>query len=515
MSLMNSEERTFARAIASLTYCNPFLPERIEHERRVLGPEFSFPDDVWNVRPDIETERPNVRRLQERSEELLQSIARRARDGHGPTALEQQLHEDLVVYALFYRYHDEFLRLIESGATGPREPAKVVFFRRFRHDFLALRAALRPDQPADEEHIAHLFACSYQVRRAFRYIFGSIVGSSMASARLRAAVWQSIFTHDMRRFRRSLFSRMADMTVLITGATGTGKESVARAIALSRYVAFDPESQTFAAQPERTFHPLNLAALSPTLIESELFGHRRGAFTGALEDHPGWLETCGPFGTVFLDEIGEVSAEIQVKLLRVLESRKFQRLGETTPRSFHGKLIAATNRDLEEAIRAGRFREDLYYRLCSDMITTPSLQEQVQGRPEHLRNLISFLARRLVTDAEADVLTTEVMSWIGDSLGWHYAWPGNVRELDQCLRNILIRREYRPPSTKAPDTKRQLADEVMAGTLTAEELMRRYCSLVYAQTANYQEAARRLELDPRTLKSKLDAALVKELRAVE
>ena len=104
------------------------------------------------------------------------------------------------------------------------------------------------------------------------------------------------------------------------------------------------------------------------MIESELFGHRRGAFTGAVEDRSGWLETCGPHGAVFLDEIGELDAAIQVKLLRVLQSRTFQRIGETKPRRFEGKVIAATNRDLDEEIGAGRFRSDLYYRLCADVV---------------------------------------------------------------------------------------------------------------------------------------------------
>ena len=113
---------------------------------------------------------------------------------------------------------------------------------------------------------------------------------------------------------------MGDVTTLVTGPSGTGKELVARAIGLSRYIPFDAEGQAFADDTPRSFVPLNLSALSPTLIESELFGHRRGAFTGAVADRAGWLETCPPRGTVFLDEIGELDPAIQVKLLRVLQS---------------------------------------------------------------------------------------------------------------------------------------------------------------------------------------------------
>ena len=130
---------------------------------------------------------------------------------------------------------------------------------------------------------SHLFACFFQIRRAFDLIFRHIIGASRPAANLRATVWQSIFTHDMRRYRRSLYRRMHDVTTLVTGPSGTGKELVARAIGLSRYIPFDPDREMFVADLDGSFHALNLSALSPTLIESELFGHRKGAFTGALE----------------------------------------------------------------------------------------------------------------------------------------------------------------------------------------------------------------------------------------
>jgi len=114
----------------------------------------------------------------------------------------------------------------------------------------------------------------------------------MPAARLRASIWQSIFTHDMRRYRRTLYARMGEFATLITGPSGTGKELVARAIAQSRYVPFDADRMAFPGEEAAAFFPINISALSPTLVESELFGHRRGAFTGAVADRKGWLETC-------------------------------------------------------------------------------------------------------------------------------------------------------------------------------------------------------------------------------
>ena len=284
----------------------------------------------------------------------------------------------------------------------------------------------------------------------------------MPAAQLRAAVWNSVFTSDFRRYLRVLFDHMGDFTTLIVGPSGTGKELVARAIGLSRYIPFDPKTHSFAEDFTGSFHPLNLSALSPTLIESELFGHKRGAFTGALQDRAGWLEVCRPLGAVFLDEVGEIDAAIQIKLLRVLQTRTFQRLGDTQDRKFTGKIIAATNRDLAQQMQRGQIREDFYYRLCSDMISTPSLAEILRQSPNELHNIILFIAQRVTAGGgdipvehphasadEAEKLAQEVESFITQHLGRDYPWPGNFRELEQCVRNILIRGEYRP--TQMPD----------------------------------------------------------------
>jgi DNA-binding NtrC family response regulator len=304
------------------------------------------------------------------------------------------------------------------------------------------------------------------------------------------------------------------VTTLITGPSGTGKELVARAIALSRYIPFDPKTRRFGERSDESFFPLNLSALSPTLIESELFGHRRGAFTGAVVDRVGWLEVCPPLGTVFLDEIGEVDVAIQVKLLRVIETRSFQRLGDTRTQPFRGKVVAATHRDLASEMSAGRFREDLYYRLCSDRVETPSLAERIRDSPQELSELVLFLAQRQVGEESAPELAREVVDWIDRRLGRDYPWPGNVRELAQCVSNILIRHEYQPAARPSATSPRQaLADEILSGLLSADEVLNRYCTLVYAETNSYQEAARRLGLDRRTVKARVDEELLERLRS--
>jgi transcriptional regulator with PAS, ATPase and Fis domain len=315
----------------------------------------------------------------------------------------------------------------------------------------------------------------------------------------------------MRRYRRTLYARMGEFATLITGPSGTGKELAARAIAESRYVPFDDRRLAFADDGEQVFFPINISALSPTLVESELFGHRRGAFTGAVADRRGWLETCPGLGSVFLDELGDMDPAIQVKLLRVIETRTFHPVGDTAARQFQGKLIAATNRDLAQAMRKGQFREDLYYRLCSDQIATPSMAEQLAASPGVLRELVVYMSRR-VAGAEGDTLAEEVMPWIDAHLGADYPWPGNYRELEQCVKNLLIRGNYRPARTPVDDPAEEFAQQARAGSLPADELLARYVTLVYSRTGSYEETSRRLALDRRTVKAKIDGALLARLR---
>jgi transcriptional regulator with PAS, ATPase and Fis domain len=303
---------------------------------------------------------------------------------------------------------------------------------------------------------------------------------------------------------------MGEFATLITGPSGTGKELAARAIAYSRYAAFDERTLAFADEQLDLFYPINISALSPTLIESELFGHRRGSFTGAIADRKGWLETCPDLGSVFLDELGDLDPGIQVKLLRVIETRSFHPVGDTASRQFRGKLIAATHRDLGARIRGGHFREDLYYRLCSDQIITPSLADQIADSPQVLPDLILYMSRR-VAGAEGASLARDVVAWINANLGRAYSWPGNYRELEQCVKNVLIRRDYRPAGVAKPEPLEDVTDGIRSGRFTAEELLSRYVTLVYRSTGSYEETARRLNIDRRTAKAKLDRALLARL----
>lgn len=511
MALLNASERAFLRAVSNLGYCNPFLPERIECEREALGRDFSEAEPVWSMRVDDPDTPPiNALKIGERVETVTGESRKRLTGRTDASQDDLILYQDAVLFLLYHRYRHHLTEVILRAVDEKRGGARVGFYADFLRDWEHY-VNVPGFTLSTQQKAAHFFACYFQIRRAFHHIFSFIIGGSMAAARLRAAVWQSIFTHDMRRYRDTLYEQMGDITTLITGPTGTGKELVARAIGMSRYIPFDPKTVTFAEDFAGSFHALNLSALPVTLIESELFGHRRGAFTGALNDRRGWLEVCSPAGTVFLDEIGDLDPSIQVKLLRVIQTRTFQALGDTTDRHFHGKIIAATNRDLAEAMRKGQFREDFYYRLCSDLIVTPSLKAQLRESPGVLRELILFIARRVAGPA-AEAVADDVETWIVKRLGRDYTWPGNIRELEQCVRSVLIRKEYRPAEHHPLSPRDDFTMAVNSGSLTADALLRKYCTLVYAQTGSYEETARRLQLDRRTVKSKVDPQYLAELR---
>ena len=282
-----------------------------------------------------------------------------------------------------------------------------------------------------------------------------------------------------------------ESTILLSGESGTGKEVIAKYI------------HELSSRSEGAFFSINCGALPESLLESELFGHVRGSFTGAVRDKEGLL-VAAKEGTFFLDEIGEMSPALQVKLLRALQEREVIPVGSTEPVSVDARVIAATNRDLEEEIRRGSFRSDLYYRLNVIALHLPPLRERREDIPLLAKHFLGKMADKS-SDTDPTSLSEEAMRAL-----MIYDWPGNVRELENALERaavvagkVEIRPEHLPQRVLEAPTPQLVADRPLPNP-AMEVIERAYIEWVLqAEGGNKSRAAEVLGIDPSTLYRKL------------
>jgi two-component system, NtrC family, response regulator HydG len=303
------------------------------------------------------------------------------------------------------------------------------------------------------------------------------------------SLWVEVRSASFRRVIE-LAARVApyDSSILISGESGTGKERLARFI----------HERSSRAQSD--FQAINCASLPDSLLESELFGHKSGAFTGAIHDRIGLFEAAGA-GSVFLDEIGEISVAMQAKLLRVLQEREIVRLGENRPRKIRARILAATNRKLADQVRAGQFREDLYYRLRVVELEVPPLRDRRDDILPLARLFVTQHAKRLgLGELRLDASALDTLL--------DYPWPGNVRELENTLeraslmsRNGVINRRCLPPEVIESKRAQSLTQKA---SQSLQQVERAHIeSVLQATNNNRAEAARILKIGQTTLWRKL------------
>ncbi len=303
---------------------------------------------------------------------------------------------------------------------------------------------------------------------------------------------QIIGNSDVIQDALSLVSKVAvnDVTVLITGESGTGKEMVAETI--------------FRQSPRlgKSFLRINCAAIPSELLESQMFGHERGAFTGAISRQEGCFERADK-GTLFLDEIGDMSLMTQTKLLRVLQEQEFERIGGNETIRVDVRIIAATNKNLLEEIKRGKFREDLYYRLNVVEIHIPPLRERMEDVPALVEYFIADFAKKY-NKPDLKISSAGMQSLM------NFNWPGNVRELRNVVeRAVVLSRSVQIEPEDFPEKIRQPGP--MPGEssddehiLTLSDMERMYVRKVLEYTGgNKLKAARLLNIDPKTLRAKL------------
>ncbi|WDP85239.1 MAG: sigma-54-dependent Fis family transcriptional regulator [Desulfobacter sp.] len=484
---LDREERHFFKTVYNAAFANPFSRLRERLDRRIAGlissasRRKSKDDCVREVdlRLDLlkRANRADINAYQDSDREILRVV---------------------YLFDIFHKFRENFDNHIKTQLQAKDTPIKV--------DFVDDAKQIWLDKGFDPDKFYHYFALSFQLRRAFYFISNSLVGSSPCMRTLKKHLWYNVFTHNIGLYDKYLWNRMEDFSTLLLGETGTGKGTAAKAIGSSGFIPFDPEKKRFAQSFTRAFSSINLSQYPETLLESELFGHTKGAFTGAVENYRGAFNRCSPYGAILLDEIGEIPGHVQIKLLRVLQERHFTPVGAHESSRFNGRVIAATNRPKKQIVGGETFRDDFYYRLCSDIIEVPPLSVRISEAPEELDHLLGFIIERM-TGAHAPDLIEKIKRIIDRNLGKHYQWPGNVRELEQCVRSILLRRDYTGKETldtDQTDLAQVLGKGIREKSIAVPDLVSGYCKLLYDAFGTYEKVARKTGLDRRTIKKDIN-----------
>lgn len=482
MKVLLPEQRDFFQQIADLAFVNPFSQERESADCRLLN----CAPKTFNVFQRIEKMQALLReRLRE-----LQSISEFCL-----TDFDDKNRKNLEYAWLFYQFHEfqnRFTQFIVDQERAGDVPLELPFAVDLIDSFRRARFS--------EAESAKYIALFYQLHRGFHFINSSVSGDCPSVIELRMRLWNNIFTFNPHWYLDYLLGRMEEFSTLLLGATGSGKSLAAHAIGCSGFIPFDIKRRRFEESFTRSFQAINLAQFPVSLLESELFGHKKGAFTGAIENHPGLFARCSANGAVFIDEIGDIDIPTQVKLLNVIQDRTFSPVGSHERLRFAGRVISATNRDIEQLRSDGLFRNDLYYRLCSDVIEVPGLQQRLKENPDELSSLITGLLKRVIDNPDSS-LVGRIAKQIYATVPANYAWPGNVRELEQCIRRICLTGSYRiAGQTVSPDRQTGFGYFENDSEISAQQLLQDYCRYLYGKHGSFEAVARITRLDRRTAK---------------
>lgn len=481
---ISNQDRSFFHLLSEAAATNPFSDDYRKLQLKIADCDASIPPEE------------RLQRIVARAGEKVRKLESEGRaDIRCYGAGDRELLRRAFLFDIYHRFLPRFDRHIRDQAAAGEKPVRVPF----HEDVFAVFN--RRGFSLNEANL--YFAFLNQICRAFFFIDRGLVGRCDSMKKLRRHLWNNVFTSDIRVYERYLWRRMEDFSTMLLGPTGSGKGTAAAAIGQSGFIPFDEKRGVFVESYVATYKCLNLSRFPESLIESELFGHRKGAFTGAVEAHDGILSRCSSHGAIFLDEIGDVSVPVQIKLLNVLQERVFSPVGSHERLRFHGRIIAATNKPIDELRAGGQFRNDLFYRLCSDIISVPSLKQRIAEDPAEMDDLLALIVRRIIGE-DAREMVELVRGTLGKSPGSTYTWPGNVRELEQAVRRILLTRDYQKESINAQaNLCTRLQEGLAEGSIDAETLISGYCALLYERYGTYEEVARRTNLDRRTVKSRI------------
>ncbi len=487
MKHLSSQDREFFSGISKSAFLNPFSEERHTSDASALGKKdkgefFAFLDELL----------------------ATLNIRLKANLDTGTTLYSDYEKEDshllkiAVLFQILHRYRDELDRYIDAQAKKPDSTINASCAATIYSELCSYGIA-----PNDAENYV---AVIFQLRRAYYVIAKALVGHSASIRKVRIDLWNTVFTCNTELYFARFWNKLEDFSTLLLGETGTGKGAAALAIGRSCFIPYDSSKKAFSENFIDAFTEINLSEFSENLIESELFGHKKGSFTGAINDHEGVFSKCSKHGAIFLDEIGDISEQIQIKLLRVLQNRHYLPVGGKQPLRFGGRIIAATNQELTEKRRTGAFRNDFYYRLSSSHIELPTLRQRLSEDSAELELLLGKIVTRLIGTGDIE-LVTKISESMHKCLPESYPWPGNVRELEQAVRSIILTGAYigERDCISTADINDQATIDCLNGRLSLTELEAWYCRRLYDKLGSYGAVATRIGVDWRTVKQKVES----------
>ncbi len=476
-SNLEPQIQRLAEAIFQLGRINPFSDARAQWEREALGE-----DEASDVRAAL------AEVADELADYLRQILSRQA-----ATPREREWYAGVVFYTLRQRYRSALVESWEARAGDGEPPPPLTVYDDFLRDYEGYFRVCGPPMP-EVETAAHLFACADQIARTEQALDSSMVGDSLPVRRLRAAVWQSVFTFDALRHRRFLYKALERAPILVRSPAGAEGRAVAEAIGTSRYLAFDPDVRRFEPGPQVETVPL---ATTHTFDVSLYGQHRVGA---------GAFGSAGR-GTVVLEDLEMLPAIEQRELARVVETRRFRPVGAPADEIFEGRIVCTTQVDIGAEVASGSFDRTLFLHLRGDTVVVPTLRERLDDDKAELHELVRRTLTNTIPELYLDDVAQEVHDQIVKGRGNDWPWPGNLLELQQCVRMVLI--EGRCVSPDANSRMPSPAGRFVAleqGNMSLAEVAYQYCRHVWELQGTYKAAAEVLGIDWRTVKNYVEAA---------
>jgi len=423
---LTATEKSFLSNIQKIVFSNPYGDECRQACRTFSNGKIEHPADL------LDSASTQVDQLlgKLRKEDNL-DLARYSED-------ERWLLHHGVIFICYHRYAERFRKLIEEQFRQEGANVKVAFAAE------ALGIMTRAGMSADIAK--RYFAFFYQMQRALYFLDKTLVGTSPSMDRLRHDLWNTIFSHDFSLYEQFLWESIRSVSTIFVGEPGVGKEASAMAVIGSGFVPFEDKTMTFAEPFSEFFKEVNLAQHDGVRLESELFGHQKGAFTEAVENYQGVLSRCSAYDVIYLDGICKMPDPVQAKLASVLQHRTFTPVGSHTRQTFAGRVMASTRKTPKKLLADNDMREDLYYQLCVNEIHVPSLRQRFKEKPSEFELMISHVIHRF-TGQDSGNLVGRVIDGMPSHISPGYKWPGNVSELEQIVKKILLVKNYESKPT--------------------------------------------------------------------